>query len=448
VALSAAIADLLPRQRWFAGGDRRFTLGEVRWLPLLVAPDRQLWSALSTTRHDDGETVTYQVLVGLRPAGEGPAGEVIGTVDLAGTTWVATDPTSDADLTADLLAVVSGQSPAAGLAVQSSVAPERTPGRPLGVEQSNTSLVYGEDLILKLYRRLAPDPQPDVEVAEALTGVGSRVVAPALARAGTDRYTLALLQPFFRTATEGWALALASARSCLAAGVLDPAEDGADFAADACRLGAVTAELHADLRRALPTRPATADDTAVTLAQLEERLAMGVAATPELAPFRDAIRSLYARVPEAASGTTLQRVHGDFHLGQVLRTDTGWVVLDFEGEPARPVDERRALMSPLRDVAGMLRSFDYASRHLLADSPDAESLAPVAEAWSERNRAAFCEGYGSVTGTDPRAEPELLTAFELDKAVYEVGYEARYRPSWLPIPLGGIARLTGAPHGR
>jgi len=196
------------------------------------------------------------------------------------------------------------------------------------------------------------------------------------------------------------------------------------------------------LAQALPSRLADETENAATAKQMHERLDAAVAVVPELAPYADELRAAYDAVAALPAGVPVQRIHGDFHLGQALRVEDGWKIIDFEGDPARPLSERTALMSQLRDVAGMLRSFDYAAQHLLAEQPSSQGLAYRANEWAERNRDAFCDGYARACGRDPREDTVLLRAMELDKAVYEVVYEARNRPSWLPIPLGSIERLV------
>ena len=222
------------------------------------------------------------------------------------------------------------------------------------------------------------------------------------------------------------------------------AEAGGDFAGEAERLGVATAQVHQDLAEAFGTSELEPEAIRELAEQMFRRLDMAIAAVPELARYADKIGDAFSSLAKLTDPVPAQRVHGDYHLGQVMRTQTGWVVLDFEGEPASPLAQRRARSSPLRDVAGMLRSFDYAARHQLLTHPERDILAPVAGDWVQRNGEAFCAGYAAAGGLDPARNAVLLRALLLDKAVYEVIYEARNRPNWLVIPLESIADLMKA----
>ena len=454
--VSTELQDLLvhwlPQQRWFGGKGRAISRVDTSSSAVLheaAEDDIVVRHVVLHVDFEDGGSDRYQLLVGSR-TGEVPPRlqhAVIGAAD-GKTVYEAVH---DSDATSALLhRIVDGHDTESVRFV--SVADDldaSLPSRVMGAEQSNTSIVYGENYILKVFRRLQPGTNPDLEITRALSEAGSSHVAPPLAWLEGDvdgqPTTLGMMQTFLRNASEGWAMATASVRDLFAEGDLHADEVGGDFAGEAERLGEATAEVHALMARTLPSRTAGPEDSRVTAEQLHARLDAAVATVGELAPYADRIRAVYAQIAELTADVPIQRIHGDFHLGQVLRTQDGWVLLDFEGEPARSLEERSALMSPLRDVAGMLRSFDYAARHLLAEHPGEQHLAYRASEWAERNRTAFCDGYASAAGGDPREASVLLRAFELDKAVYEVIYEARNRPSWLPIPLGSIERLVGTP---
>ena len=312
-------------------------------------------------------------------------------------------------------------------------------------EQSNTSLVFGESAIFKVFRRVTPGPNPDLEVASALAKLGSSHIAEPYGWVETrmDGATtvLAILSRYLRAASDGWSLAATSVRDLYATEGARAAEAGGDFAGEAERLGAATAQVHQDLAEAFGRSELEPEAIRELAEQMYRRLDIAIATVPELARYADKIGDAYSHLAKLIEPTPAQRVHGDYHLGQVMRTQTGWVVLDFEGEPASPLAQRRARSSPLRDVAGMLRSFDYAARHQLLTHPDAASLAPKASNWVRRNSDAFCAGYAAAGGLDPAENSVLLRAMLLDKAVYEVIYEARHRPTWIPIPLESIAEL-------
>jgi maltokinase len=316
--------------------------------------------------------------------------------------------------------------------------------------------VYGQTYILKLFRKLTPGASTDLELHRALATVGCKHIATPLgsiegtlgSRGDGGMAAYGMLTEYLRGTADGWAMATASLRDLLAADQLAdgvehprPADVGGDFASEAHRLGHAVATVHAGLATALGSSPAPAGYLDELADRMHSRLDGVLAQVPKLSPHSAALRAAFDAVRGLAGPVPIQRVHGDLHLGQVLRSVTCWVLIDFEGEPMAPLAERIVPASPLRDVAGMLQSFEYAAGHLAMGDADPQQHAAVVVAWVTRNRDAFCDGYAQVS-PDPRDQAVLLRAFQLDKAVYEVGYEHRNRPLWLPIPLAAITRLT------
>lgn len=446
------LATWLPRQRWFAAKGRPVrSVSVVASTPLPTGGEPLVDHLLLAVAFDDGSPVQhYQLHLGRREQSRADLEHVvIGHID----GLVAYDALFDVDLTAWLIEALREGRTVGELAFVPEPGAEiahGVPGRVLGIEQSNTSVSWGERSILKVFRRVVPGLNPDLELHRALRSVGSHEVA-ALQGAieGTldgQPATLGMLQDFAANSADGWSMALASVRDLLAEADLRADEVGGDFAGEASRLGETIGVVHDELRRALGTAERDAREIA---AVWHQRLAVTTAAVPALAPHVDAVRATYDAVAGLGAPLPAQRVHGDLHLGQTLRTPYGWLVIDFEGEPAAPLSERVRPDSHLRDVAGMLRSFDYAAFHqiLLSHSDDDTQLEWRANEWAERNRSAFCDGYALRAGVDPREQRMLLRAFELDKAVYELLYETRSRPAWAPIPLASIARLTSEESG-
>jgi len=470
MAIEDALAEWLADQRWFAGKGQGLHDLAIVADTQLVAGEPELRHLIIAVSHDTS-VVYYQILVGLRRRLPGRLKHArIGSWGSpAGGGKVAYDALHDADLTKPLLAAIAANAEIGSLRMHTFPDASFTTGLDslvLGSEQSNTSLVYGEESILKVFRRLSPGPNPDLEVTTALARFGSTRVAEPLGWIETRLEgvptSLAILSRYLRLATEGWTLAATSVRDLYATvsdraaneqgpGDQGPgdnrrarvlaADAGGDFAGEARRLGSATAEVHADLAAAFGTDQLSASAVGELIEQMLRKLDLAVAAVPELAKHADKITDAYTELARLPGPFLVQRVHGDYHLGQVLRTENGWVVLDFEGEPATPLAQRRARSSPLRDVAGMLRSFDYAARHQLVGHPEQAALNDVARDWVRRNAGAFCVGYAEGGGLDPAANHVLLRALQLDKAVYEVLYEARHRPSWLPIPLDSLAEF-------
>ena len=328
-------------------------------------------------------------------------------------------------------------------------------------EQSNTSLLYDRKLILKLFRRLQTGENPDAEIGRFLTEVAKfPYIAPfagelvyTAAKAG-EATTLGLLQGLVPNQGDGWEWTLESIKS---------SANGEQYAEAARLLGKRTGEMHRALATPTddPAFKAEATDSAALhrdAERLEAQIAsavtaiknrfsslpddlLGAAATllsrrKEMLAVADALRSM----PVANAGART-RIHGDYHLGQVLRTADDFVLLDFEGEPARSLDERRAKQSPLRDVAGMLRSFSYAGAAGFGTASTAQR-----SAWESAASRAFLKGYHEAFADTGKAlaSEQLLRAYLLEKALYEIMYEVNNRPDWIAIPLSGILDLLNA----
>jgi maltokinase len=320
--------------------------------------------------------------------------------------------------------------------------------RVLSGEQTNSSLVYDDRFILKLFRRLIDGMNPELEMHRYLATEGFTAIAKPLGWIDGPGCTLGVLQPYYPGSLTGWEVAVVSVDEAFDAGDRELSSLGNDFAAHASRLGALTADMHIALAKAQDT--VTAEEAG--LAQMNQRMVAHlhgvIAEVPRLEPYGPDIEELFSAAVRTATRLRLQRIHGDYHLNQVLRTGDGdWIVIDFEGEPVRSLAERRRLATPLRDVAGMLRSFDYVASHPLLERPDLAGLEQRAREWTTRNQAAFLNSYverAGPAGLLPDAYRPVLLAWVVDKAVYEVRYDARYRPEWLPIPLEGIARLIAS----
>jgi maltose alpha-D-glucosyltransferase / alpha-amylase len=391
----------------------------------------------------------------------------------------------------------------------------RLPSRVGSAEQSNTSILFGDRLFLKLFRRVQPEENPDVEIGRFLTEVAHFVWIPpflgeiAISSPGSEKTTVAMLQGLVPNDGDGWEWFVNELSQWLAGvnglptpqvtfglkfatsrGAVPQDLAGARMSLDAAALlGRRTAEMHLALSSSTELPPFVPELMGTTdLDRDAERIEEQIRSTLDALKLKlstlsegtcDAAGLLIARRPEllkkARTVTNLEdagqriRIHGDFHLGQTLRTKAGsgatgtksgdFVVIDFEGEPARSIEERRRKQSPLRDVAGMIRSFSYAAYtavdRVLAggehggggESKDRDTLTGWAQLWQHAASTEFLWAYGETAAMNPGLLPEpnsaqvLLEAYLLEKALYEVLYELNNRPDWLRIPISGILAL-------
>ncbi|MDQ6836360.1 MAG: hypothetical protein M3016_09260 [Actinomycetota bacterium] len=443
----------IEQRRWYASKSRHISGIEVDE-SAQIADHPPLLLMLVETRFASGSHELYQLPLSFPPAGDagdaGPGAALLGSGDFG-----PVDAVADPELMRDLLRRIDEsfqldteqgsfrfiRVPSAGPLLTDD------PARPVGVEQSNSSIVFGDQTVLKVFRRLEPGINPELELLQFLTAHEYPNIAPLL---GYYEYegrsfatTLGVAQRFYADATGGWELVLAEIN-----------RDPEALLGELGRLGAVTAELHNALAcdandPAFSPEEPSAESLSLLTATIDEDIERIFVRLPDderlasiIGRGQDVRERIAARTQIGLGGRAI-RTHGDLHLGQTLHRAAGhgWLIIDFEGEPARPLFERRQKRSPLRDVAGMLRSFAYA-----ASATQIQQGAPAPADFEERARRTFLEHYFSTI--DPSLLPageaaiiNLLSIFELEKAIYELSYELDNRPDWLPIPVAGIARL-------
>jgi maltokinase len=445
------LADWLLDRRWF--GSKARDVASIHVLDVVAVHDGPpaLSSALVEARYPGGTHDVYQLLLGVGANG----GEDAVIDDVRGVTVydAFADPRA-CELLGGLLregAELHGEHARVEFHWLEGVEPPR-PGadvRPIGAEQSNTSIVFDDKLVLKAFRRVEAGDNPELEMLRFLSERDFPHVAEL---GGWYQYegelmdaTFGVVQRFVPNARDGWELALD-----------ELGDDPERFVARLRDLGAVIGRMHTVLASD-PTDPAFApeepsdESLALLTATIDEEIESLFLELPEIeavAPIAGhaaEVRDRLQLLSHVGARGKLIRTHGDLHLGQTMLGDEGWVVLDFEGEPARPLLERRRKRSPLRDVAGMLRSFAYA-----ASASELQRGLTAPEGWEERARESFLAGYLEAVDSAlmPPGEPPtrtMLSIFELEKAVYELRYELNNRPDWVGIPVAGIARLLEEP---
>jgi predicted trehalose synthase len=457
-----ALIEHVMQQRWYGAKSRGIAHAQVLDSAVLRTQEPQLALALVEVRYETGVHDLYQLLFSFR---EGESG-----LDV-----LADEPALARELVSAMRSGLTVQSADGSIEFQrvegfAGLAKELGTPHVIDTEQSNTSIAFDDEVILKMFRRLEAGINPELELLRFLTDRGFPNIA---ALGGWYSYsggplaaTLGILQEYVPDAPDGWELALD-----------ELAVDPERFLGRLRRLGEVTGELHTVLASD-PSDPSFAPEVpsveslGLLTATVDEEIAQVFLSLPEdderLAPIAgrgEEVREQLRSLTHAGTNGKIIRVHGDYHLGQTLWAGSGlgapsakptapgresrtpaasggdWVLIDFEGEPARSLTERRRKRSPLRDVAGMLRSFAYVA---IAAGP--LRGAEVPDGWESRAREKFLDGY--LATVDPSLLPNgqvgmerLLTVFELEKAVYELRYELDNRPDWVGIPVAAIQRL-------
>jgi maltokinase len=441
-AWTAAVLPWVSQQRWFPGKGLEVRSSGIRHeLPLGASLSVLLVEFDYLTRPRE----LYQVPVLVRrepPKHEGTASAhaYIGVGPDGSHLY---DAAKDPEGSSRLLRFM-GSGATAGAVTGTTVEPleELTP-EPITSEQSNTSVIFGNRYIMKTLRQLWPGRNPDLALTLALNAAGSSHSATTSAWMSAEidgaEYTLVTVQRFLQGAQMGWPMVLASVQRALD----DVPAASDDFTQEAFGLGSATAQVHATLAESLGVGR-LGDDVEQVVARVERRWEVLSLRLPQLAPYGDRVASLVSAFKADAHGLSTQRIHNDLHLAQVMRTDSTWVLIDFEGEPNSSIEDRNRLVPAWRDVACMLRSFDYGAFYLRPTSTEYSPAQARVDRWLSITRAAYLNGYTSVSGEPTHAEQVALRLYELEKALFEIDYEMTYRPTWLERAVQATINLLGS----
>jgi trehalose synthase-fused probable maltokinase len=448
-----ALADWAMAQRWFSSKLRDVREFNVLDLVVLSTGDPVVAIVIAEARFGAGTHDIYQMPIAVRPASSGWEKGVICSSRDHVVYDALLDEVADAVLASHLAASTAIERPGGCVRFHwepGTGAPGASPeARAIGAEQSNSSVVIDDRLVLKVFRRIQPGINPELEMLRFLAAHDFPNIAAMVGWYGYTGElmdaTLGVIQPYIEGARDGWELTL----DALVA-------DDEGFLDRLGVLGAVTGRMHAVLASDAsdpdfaPEEP-TDEMLALLSATLDEEierlfddLPADVAALAPIAGRGEQVRDHLRSLSHVGVGGRLIRVHGDYHLGQIVSNDGDWVVLDFEGEPGRPLFERRRKRSPLRDVAGMLCSFSYA-----AAAVELLRGVPAPEGWEERARQRFLDGYMAeidlgILPAGASAVAKQLAIFELERAIYELRYELNNRPEWVGIAVASIVRLLEA----
>jgi maltokinase len=434
---SDVVLPWIERQRWFPGKGLSVRTSAIQY-DLFVNPS--LRTLIVEFDYEARPVERYHIPVLVRTDGPATEDEFRSYIGEQAVGTHLFDAAADLEGSAQLLDFMAERRRTPHISGSSSHAIERQMPHPVRTEQSNTSVVFGSSYIMKTLRQLWPGENPDLVLSLALDSQGSRNSARTMAWMTADldgsHYTLITVQQFLAGAPMGWPMVQESLHH--AAG---PHGSPDDFAAEAHAMGVATATVHRMLATSLGVGTLGTDGVRAATSTVRRRLQILGPRVPELAAYRRYLDDIVEGFAVEGPRLRTQRIHNDLHLTQVMRTADEWVLIDFEGEPNASIEQRNELVPPWRDVACMLRSFNYGAFYFQRSTNGSTALDPRVNDWIRATRAKYLDGYTSVSGQPSAAELAALRFYEIEKALFEIDYDLTYRPTWIDVAVNATSHL-------